>query len=138
MNSGAQQWDTYVSTVNTFIAGCGNTTGGSCTTNDPSSIAFGTYLDTTQWSGLGATINGLNSPGFFQYITGKAGTAGLTKPVRTIYDNSVGAGIWTLSANGTATYTLASASPVPVPAAIWLFGSGLLGLVGVSRRKRAA
>ena len=26
-------------------------------------------------------------------------------------------------------------SPVPVPAAFWLFGSGLLGLVGISRKK---
>ena len=29
-----------------------------------------------------------------------------------------------------------STSPVPVPAALWLFGSGLLGLVGVARRRR--
>ena len=29
-------------------------------------------------------------------------------------------------------------SPIPVPAAIWLFGSGLLGLVGFSRRKAKA
>jgi len=29
-------------------------------------------------------------------------------------------------------------SPVPVPAAVWLFGSGLLGLAGVARRKRTA
>jgi len=28
-----------------------------------------------------------------------------------------------------------SASPVPVPAAIWLFGSGLIGLIGWARRK---
>jgi len=28
-------------------------------------------------------------------------------------------------------------NPVPVPAAIWLFGSGLLGLVGIARRKRS-
>ena len=28
-------------------------------------------------------------------------------------------------------------NPVPVPAAIWLFGSGLLGLVGIARRKNA-
>lgn len=34
---------------------------------------------------------------------------------------------------------IAKASPVvPVPAAVWLFGSGLLGLVGVARRKKAA
>ena len=29
-------------------------------------------------------------------------------------------------------------SAVPVPAAVWLFGSGLLGLVGMARRKKAA
>jgi len=29
-------------------------------------------------------------------------------------------------------------SPVPVPAAVWLFGSGLLGLIGVTRRKTRA
>lgn len=29
------------------------------------------------------------------------------------------------------------ASAVPVPAAVWLFGSGLLGLIGVTRRKKA-
>jgi hypothetical protein len=29
-------------------------------------------------------------------------------------------------------------SAVPIPAAFWLFGSGLLGLVGISRRKKAS
>jgi hypothetical protein len=29
-------------------------------------------------------------------------------------------------------------SAVPIPAAVWLFGSGLLGLVGIARRKKAA
>jgi hypothetical protein len=28
-----------------------------------------------------------------------------------------------------------SISAVPVPAAVWLFGSGLLGLIGVARRR---
>ena len=30
-----------------------------------------------------------------------------------------------------------SGSAVPVPAAIWLFGSGLIGLIGIARRKQA-
>jgi len=29
------------------------------------------------------------------------------------------------------------AAPVPLPAAVWLFGAGLLGLAGVARRRRA-
>jgi len=29
-------------------------------------------------------------------------------------------------------------TPVPIPAAIWLFGSGLLGMIGIARRKKAA
>lgn len=38
-----------------------------------------------------------------------------------------------------ATWTGITITPtaVPVPAAVWLFGSGLLGLVGVARRKAA-
>ena len=28
-------------------------------------------------------------------------------------------------------------APIPVPAAVWLFGSGLIGLVGVARRRKA-
>jgi hypothetical protein len=28
-----------------------------------------------------------------------------------------------------------AASPVPIPAAVWLFGSGLLGLIGVSKKR---
>ena len=32
---------------------------------------------------------------------------------------------------------ITSVSQVPVPAAVWLFGSGLLGLIGVARRKAA-
>lgn len=42
-----------------------------------------------------------------------------------------------LATNGTLTLTPNGGSaPVPLPAAVWLFGSGLLGLVGVSRRRK--
>lgn len=33
-------------------------------------------------------------------------------------------------------YHLVSVSAVPVPSAIWLFGSGLLGLIGLAKRKK--
>lgn len=45
----------------------------------------------------------------------------------------------TIAGSFTGTNLLAKAGPVvPVPAAVWLFGSGLLGLVGVARRKKTA
>lgn len=35
------------------------------------------------------------------------------------------------------TYTFFLAQPVPIPAAAWLFGSALIGLVGIGRKRRA-
>ena len=40
---------------------------------------------------------------------------------------------WHLQGNNSLVYTAA----VPIPAAVWLFGSGVLGLVGFARRKKA-
>ena len=37
----------------------------------------------------------------------------------------------------TAIHINAVTSEIPVPAAVWLFGSGLIGLIGVAKRKRA-
>ena len=42
---------------------------------------------------------------------------------------------WATEVRTYATFTPAAA--VPVPAAVWLFGSGLLGLIGIARRKKA-
>lgn len=64
-------------------------------------------------------------------------------------NNSIGTvqsyvlGTVSLSANGTLTIAGNSTggggtAPVPLPPAVWLFGSGLLGLVGVSRRRKSA
>ena len=41
------------------------------------------------------------------------------------------------SAGKTASQWTYTATVVPIPAAAWLFGSGLLGLVGIARRKKA-
>lgn len=47
------------------------------------------------------------------------------------------AGLWNLSANGVLSWS-ATTTEVPVPAAAWLFASGLAGLAGVARRRKAA
>ncbi len=41
---------------------------------------------------------------------------------------------WTFSTSSLNSYSMSIAA-VPVPAAVWLFGTGLLGLVGIARRK---
>lgn len=43
----------------------------------------------------------------------------------------------TLNQNGQALSFSSSASAVPVPAAVWLFGTGLVGLIGIARRKNS-
>ncbi|MCK5869910.1 MAG: VPLPA-CTERM sorting domain-containing protein [Methyloprofundus sp.] len=65
------------------------------------------------WSILPPVLLGINSPLFVRLT---------------------GAGI-----NGQYALNIQNAGPstVPVPAAVWLFGSALMGLVGVSRRKKA-
>jgi hypothetical protein len=47
-------------------------------------------------------------------------------------------GIWTNAAIIQGIGLRINAEVVPVPAAVWLFGSGLLGLIGVARHKKAA
>ncbi|MDH5388258.1 MAG: VPLPA-CTERM sorting domain-containing protein [Gammaproteobacteria bacterium] len=77
-------------------------------------VAFGTYFD---WSGN----NGI--------------------PVLAIFnaDGSAGPGVpmQTPPFPGQAP-SFQGTVAVPVPAAVWLFGSGMLGLVGIARRRKAA
>jgi hypothetical protein len=48
------------------------------------------------------------------------------------YENTLAS--WTFSSQSASSYSM-SITAVPVPAAVWLFGSGLIGLVGLARKK---
>jgi len=92
------------------------------------------YYDVAGWGDVNGT------PGF--YASADIGTAVSFYQVNVSDVDFISAvetqmGDWLLTTDGTLTYGTAPVSAVPVPAAVWLFGSGLLGLVGVARRKQA-
>ena len=51
---------------------------------------------------------------------------------------SVGANAFQVSFDNNGTLVTVDVQIIPVPPAVWLFGSGLLGLVGIARRREAA
>ena len=72
--------------------------------------------------------------------------------VMAVFDANLGGGTWVGDSNpvfygdgnsAQLTFDLSGSTlvvdvqPIPVPAAVWLFGSGLIGLVGLARRKKA-
>jgi hypothetical protein len=87
---------------------------------------------------LAATLgNGTDigvAQGFYLYST--SSNTGAQPATRTAYANALGFGTWNLSGAGVLSYTLNGASAaVPLPAAVWLLGSSLLGMVAVRRRR---
>ena len=81
-----------------------------------------------------ANQTGFGSVGFFSLTTNGGNTAftgGNNAATRATFGN------WTWDA-ASATLSYGSGSVVPLPGALWLLGSGLLGLAGIGRRKKAA
>ena len=57
--------------------------------------------------------------------------------IHSYFNNNNNSFMYGFITNGTTLTLTAQVATVPVPAAVWLFGSGLLGLIGISRRKKA-
>jgi hypothetical protein len=78
--------------------------------------------DSVSWSGRSNTL--ISGTLYWSYLL----TGGGTSP---------GGGSSTGDAASIAEYVVANsvANTVPIPAAVWLFGSGLIGLVGVAKKK---
>ncbi len=88
-----------------------------------------------------ATLGTLGSASNLYYYARSQGTlANSVVSNTTLFQNSLNVATLTLSTAGDLTYALAPAavSAVPVPAAAWLFGSGLMAIGGAVRRRKAA
>lgn len=55
----------------------------------------------------------------------------------TSIDGNINETLWGSSDLQSAASLTLQVNAIPIPAAIWLFGSGLLGLIGIARRKRS-
>ena len=102
---------------------------------------FATQIESTPWWGSQADaksaveqVLGTLGPGnvFFSYelVGGNANAMYLVGGIGQRY-------YYTPTAHP-GTFAVATLSPVPVPAAVWLFGTALIGFVGMSRRRKIA
>jgi hypothetical protein len=155
-------------TYSVFSNGAGDVPAGiALTTNSPSTLTSAgptayTSLQTAiqsevaSWQTIGGGVvgdatcgtticvqNATNLIGFTSVGTADA-LYDFTKPSRTTvavtpYANATGDGFFYLSSSGDLSYNVpTTVSAVPLPAAVWLFASGLAGLGAIGRRRRTA
>jgi hypothetical protein len=124
---------THYAGINTDVSNINTNSGGANSVEGPSPPTAGVWDYTSgstlaYWDG-GATANGnlVGTKDNLYYVTAGVGGAVSTKVSYTLE------GYAQLSAAG-----LVLTPAVPLPPAIWLLGSGLLGLTGVARRKLKA
>jgi hypothetical protein len=134
-------------TINQAVAINWNTAG-AFPTIDITSITVDTYVFNGPWVldfttpyrvGLipPGAINELSSLLFTPFgdiYSCRVGAAG--NPIRSAVVSSTPPGLESVIGSAHGDFIFAAAQPVPVPAGLWLFSSGLLGLIGISRRKK--
>lgn len=105
-----------------------------------------TTLGSTAWSSVGALDLTSVSPGLYlPYVVNIDGTGMTPDQILPDFASLIG-GLITVDMSPLgieggqviASVNSVSINAVPVPAAAWLFGSSVLGLAGVARRRRAA
>lgn len=90
---------------------------------------FAPTMDTWQGNATFSATAAVNDSQSFYLLSNSASLVLAANRARPVNQQEY-LGTWTLASSGVLTY-----SAVPVPPAVWLLGSALLGLVGVARRK---
>lgn len=121
-----------VSTINTNSGGASSVEAGAPSSGGVWDYAAPTNTNSAWYNNGPVTGNALGSTQSLFYVTGNGG------PVSKVLYSTLGTTAQ-LTSNGL-TLTVSGGGgggppPVPLPAAVWLLGSGLLGLAGVARRK---
>ena len=130
-NQASNFTDFYVTPVNVVLEGAISNWDFNANNTTTSNYGQNSYHDNGSWGN--STLFGFQTEGKlndqigFWFVGLENGVGGTSRTL-------VQMGSWTLAANG----DLSFATAVPVPATVWLFGSALVGLVGVARRRVSA
>jgi len=100
------------------------------------STVYFSPVGTTWWAGLtqGAQTLNLGLSNWFGFYF----SDGSNPPYLSYALTSTGTDSYTLfESNTSMTVMLHDADPVPIPATVWIFGAGLMGIVGIRRKLRS-
>jgi hypothetical protein len=132
------KFDSFViahNNLGTHVSSLNGSTGSDASNSAAANAA--TVFD-INWGGATSFIStgGVGQSLEFFFMAGN-GTLLNTNATAVRYGNAGDFATWTLNADGSLLYmTPGAVSAVPVPAAVWLFGSGLVGLIGISHRRK--
>ena len=138
---GSFNWDTNTNEMSSLTWNFGGAIGGILDSRLDDIFPGGDTLGAIMFetiTGSNVALSGVYSNSGFAFSGGGYGTLNFT---RAIFFGSVHGATYSIDVSGIkqfeGVYSVAKASVVPVPAAAWLFISGLLGLAGVARRRKS-